>query len=91
MSDPENEAYLTRLETKLDKILTIVEAMDGRFQDHEKRLKTLETYIGHDNLQGNLGTWGRFWKFFSRDPLGSTAACVLSIVGVVYVLHNLVL
>lgn len=91
MSDPENDAYLSRLETKLDRILNIVETMDDKFRDHEERLRSLETYIGHQNLKSGSNFWSRLAHFFTRDPLGSTAACVLSIVGVVYIIHNLVL
>lgn len=91
MSDSENHDALSRLESKLDRILNLVEDIDDKFKDHESRLKALETYIGHRNLRGAVGFWSRIGHFFTRDPLGSTAACVLSIVGVVYILHNLVL
>jgi hypothetical protein len=91
MSDSENDAYLSRLENKLDRILNIVETMDDKFRDHEERLRSLETYIGHQNLKVGSGFWSRVGSFFTRDPLGSTAALVLTIVGVVYVIHNLVL
>lgn len=88
MSDSENDAYLTRLEQKLDRILSIVETMDDKFKDHEDRIKRLEIYVGHENLTGRSGFWGRVLTFFTRDPLGSTASCVLAIVGIFYIIHN---
>lgn len=91
MRDSENNDALGRLETKLDRILNLVEDIDNKFRDHEERLRSLETYVGHQNLKGASSFWGRVGHFFVKDPLGSTAACVLSIVGVVYILHNLVL
>lgn len=88
MSDSEKDSYLVRLEVKLDRILNFVEAMDDRFEDHENRIKNLEGYVGHANLEGRKGPFGKAITFFSRDPLGSTASCVLAIVGVFYVIHN---
>lgn len=90
MSDPDNDLNMSRMEIKLDKILSIVESMDDKFKDHEERLKNLETFVGHHNLNGRKSIWGKVLTFFSRDPLGSTAACVLAIVGVVYILHNVI-
>lgn len=91
MSDSERDGHLSRLETKLDRILNIVETMDDKFKDHEERLRSLETYIGHQNLKAGSSFWSRIGNFFTRDPLGSTAACVLIVVGAVYLIHNLIL
>lgn len=91
MSDSVKDDALGRLESKLDRILNLVEVIDDKFKDHEERLRSLETYVGHQNLQAKPNFWARVGHFFTRDPLGSTAACVLSIVGIIYIFHNLIL
>lgn len=89
MNEPKDDVNMSRLETKLDRILSIVESMDDKFKDHEQRLRSLETYVGHENLLGRAGFLSKVKGFFRRDPLGSTAAIVLSVVGIFYMIHNI--